>query len=108
MSHYTCNNCGQRYDQCACSNPHIVPDAVSNVTPIKPTVKPEAIHVDLRFDPGYTTDDLLAKASANDLKGALVLGYKADGSLYIDCNIQDGPLALWVLQVAMKRLMSEA
>lgn len=114
-SHYTCHNCGQQYDKCTCPAPNIVPDAVSadpkpspKVVSINPTIKPEAVHVDLRFDPGYPTDTVLAKASAASLKGVLLLGYKPDGTVYIDSNIQDGPMALWVLEAAKTLLMKES
>lgn len=108
MSLNYCQVCGQEPQHCIC-HVSIKPEAPkATVTPIKPTVKPEQVHVDLRFDPGHPTDNMLAKASTKDLKGGIVMGYDRDGNIYIDHNINDGPLALWLIEYAKARLMKGA
>lgn len=103
-----CQGCFKELNACSC-HIKVPPDVAApkdNVRAIRPEVKPaDPTHIDLRFDPGYPMDALLAKASTYDLKGAFVLGYKPDGSVYVDCNIQDGPLALYALEAAKNLLL---
>ena len=51
------------------------------------------------------TQTILDKASANGLKGVLLLGYDDKGEVYIDTNIDDGGAVLWLTKQAEFKLI---
>lgn len=53
------------------------------------------------------TDTVFDKARVAKLTGTIVLGFDAENQEYIDCNIDDGGDALWLLQRAIHLLVAQ-
>lgn len=53
----------------------------------------------------YTALETLARAAEQNLDTAIVLGWHADGGLYVASSIANGPEALWLLKIAEMDLL---
>lgn len=67
--------------------------------------KAQSVYLDLRMGMSCSANEMLDKPR-DKLMGCFVLGYDLNGQEYIDCNIDDGGMAIWLLERAKYILMA--
>jgi hypothetical protein len=63
--------------------------------------------IKLVLETALEADKVLAEAAEEGLTDAIVLGWSADGSMYIKTSCKDGPHMLWLLEQARDVILME-
>ena len=65
----------------------------------------EVVNLEVVTTLDLPAEKVLVAAIAHDLKEAVVIGTREDGSLYFAGTSSDGPQVLWLLERARRKLM---